>query len=166
MSAQEFDALLVSNTGFLKPIAISLTRDNDNANNLLQETLYRALSNRDKYQAGTNIRAWLSTIMRNTFINDYRRGTLARKIFANTQPDSYVVSNERSVLNDAETVINLREIKQHIAGLPEIFRLPFLLYFEGYHYDEIAKMMNEPLGTIKSRIHFARKLLKTKLTKL
>lgn len=166
MSTQEFDFLLVQNSGFLKPIAISLTRDADNANNLVQETLYRALSNRDKYQAGTNIRGWLSTIMRNTFINDYRRKSLSKKIFANTVADGYSAINERSFTNDTETGINLKEIKKEIARLPEIFRLPFLLYFEGYRYDEIARKMNEPLGTIKSRIHFARKILKTKLTKL
>lgn len=165
MSSQEFDFLLVQNSGFLKPIAVSLTRDADNANNLVQETLYRALSNRDKYQAGTNIRGWLSTIMRNTFINDYRRKSLSKKIFAMTPSDSYAAVNHYSVSNDAGAAINLKEIKKEIAGLPEIFRFPFLMYFEGYRYDEIAKQMNEPLGTIKSRIHFARKLLKTKLTK-
>jgi len=117
MSIQEFDFLLVQNSGFLKPIAISLTRDTDNANNLVQETLFRALSNRDKYQAGTNIRGWLSTIMRNTFINDYRRKSLSKKIFANTVADSYSAISERLVTNNAETGINLKEIKKEIAGL-------------------------------------------------
>jgi RNA polymerase sigma-70 factor (ECF subfamily) len=166
MSIQEFDYLLVQNYGFLKPIAISLTRDTDNANNLVQETLYKALSNREKYQSGTNIRAWLSIIMRNTFINEYRRRSISRKIFANTSADSYAGISERLVSNYAESGINVKEIKKEIARLPEIFRLPFLLHLEGYRYDEIAGKMNEPLGTIKSRIHFARKLLKTKLTKL
>jgi RNA polymerase sigma-70 factor (ECF subfamily) len=165
MGTQEFNYLLVQNSGFLKPIAISLTRDTDNANNLIQETLYKALSNKDKYQSGTNIRAWLSTIMRNTFINEYRRRSLSRKIFSQTAVDNYSGANERLVNNEAETNISLKEIKKEISSLPDIFRLPFLLYFEGYRYDEIAKKMDEPLGTIKSRIHFARKLLKSKLTK-
>lgn len=165
MSAQEFDALLVQNSGFLKPIAISLTRDTDNANNLLQETLYRALSNRDKYQAGTNIRAWLSTIMRNTFINDYRRKTLSRGIFHHSTAESYTGYRETSFSSDVEGQMRLKEIKEAIKNMPELFRLPFLLYFEGYRYDEIAKALGEPLGTIKSRIHFARKLLKSRIAR-
>lgn len=165
MSVQEFDTLLVQQSGFLKPIAISLTRDMDNANNLLQETLYRALSNRDKYQAGTNIRAWLSTIMRNTFINDYRRRSLARNIFHSGDTDNYVTQKESSFISDVEGQLRLKEVKSSISRLPELFRLPFLLYIEGYRYDEIAKSLGEPLGTIKSRIHFARKLLKSKITR-
>jgi RNA polymerase sigma-70 factor (ECF subfamily) len=165
MGTQEFNYLVVQNSGFLKPIAISLTRDTDNANNLIQETLYKALSNKDKYQSGTNIKAWLSTIMRNTFINDYRRKTLARGIFHKTSSESHIASKENSFVSDVEGQIRLKEIKNSIHKLPELFRLPFLMYFEGYRYDEIAKKLGEPLGTIKSRIHFARKLLKSSIAR-
>ena len=76
MSTLEFDQLLTSNADFLKPFAFTLTRDNESAKDLIQETLYRALSNKEKYNVGTNIKAWMYTIMRNIFINDYRKKSL------------------------------------------------------------------------------------------
>jgi RNA polymerase sigma-70 factor (ECF subfamily) len=163
MSIQEFDSLLLNNTEFLKPFAINLTKDTEKAKNLCQETLCRALSNRDKYQVGTNIRAWLSVIMRNTFVNEYRREKLRKRVFIENKTDFYSDFQYKKVTSDAEDRIGTREIKKSIKGLPEIFRIPFLMYFEGYRYDEIAKALGEPLGTIKSRIHFARKLLKAEL---
>jgi RNA polymerase sigma-70 factor (ECF subfamily) len=73
MSTIDFNQMLLNNAEFLKPFAVTLTRDNETAKDLYQETLFRALSNKDKYNAGTNIKAWLYTIMRNIFINNYRR---------------------------------------------------------------------------------------------
>lgn len=165
MSIQEFDALLVQNTGFLRPIAVSLTRNMDNANNLIQETLYRALSNRDKYLPHTNIKAWLCTIMRNIFINDYRRKARQKTIFHNGPHENAINGQHSAINNTGESNFRLKEIKTAISNLPEIFKTPFLLYFEGYKYNEIADLLNEPLGTVKSRIHFARKLLKEQISR-
>ena len=81
MGVIDFDKMLIDNSSFLQPFAFSLTRDNETAKDLLQETIYRALANRDKYNVGTNIRAWLYTIMRNIFINNYRRKTKQQTIF-------------------------------------------------------------------------------------
>lgn len=161
MAAIDFDQMLLNNAEFLKPFAATLTRDNEAAKDLYQETLFRALTNKDKYNAGTNIKAWLYTIMRNIFINNYRRKAKQSTIFDNT-PNEYLLNlNQGAVTNDAVANMNLKEVKQAIHNLPEIFKNPFLLYFDGYKYHEIAEMLNEPLGTIKSRIHFARKLLKS-----
>lgn len=163
MSTLEFNQLLLNNTAFLKPFAITLTRDNDAAKDLFQETLYRALANKDKYHAGTNIKAWLFTIMRNIFINNYRRNKKQPTLFDNT-PNEYLLNlTQGSVSNEAITGINLKQVQKAIHQLPETFRNPFLLYFDGFKYHEIADMLSEPLGTIKSRIHFARKLLKTQI---
>lgn len=163
MSAIEFDQMLISNAESLKPFAVTLTHDAEAAKDLFQETLYRALANKDKYHVGTNIKAWLYTIMRNIFINNYRRKAKQSVIFDNT-PNEYLLNlNQGAVANEAVTDLNLKEIQKAIHDLPDIFRNPFLLYFEGYRYHEIADMLNEPLGTIKSRIHFARKLLKAQL---
>jgi RNA polymerase sigma-70 factor (ECF subfamily) len=163
MSTVEFNQLLVSNTAFLKPFAVTLTHDQETAKDLLQETLYRALANREKYHVGTNIRAWLYTIMRNCFINNYRRKARQSTIFDSSTNDYLLNHHQASVANDAIAVMNLKEAKKAIQDLPELFRTPFLLYFNGYKYHEIADMLAEPLGTIKSRIHFARKLLKTQI---
>ena len=165
MSGNDFNTMLMGNADFLKPVAISLTRDRESALDLLQETLYRALMNREKYNIGTNIKAWLYTIMRNIFINDYRRKTKQRSIFESTTDEQFVNRNQGSVANDAEGNIRMKEINRAVEQLPEIYKNPFKLYFDGYHYNEIADSLNEPLGTIKSRIHFARKLLKDKLTR-
>lgn len=165
MSTQEFNSLLLDNAEFLKPFAVNLTRDNEAANDLYQETLYKALANRDKYSVGTNIKAWLFTIMRNIFINNYRRKVKQRTIFDHT-PNDYLINQKQGVVsNGAESGIRMKEIQAAIEGLPEIFKTPFLLYFDGYKYNEIADVLQEPLGTIKSRIHFARKLLKEQISR-
>jgi RNA polymerase sigma factor (sigma-70 family) len=165
MSAAEFNELLLNNTGSLKPFAVSLTHDQELAKDLFQETLYKALANQDKYSTGTNIKAWLFTIMRNIFINDYRRKAKQKTIFDNSGNDLLIDSGKGIVSNTGENTIQEKEINNAIYQIPQIFKIPFLLYFEGYRYHEISESLNEPLGTIKSRIHFARKLLKEKINR-
>lgn len=161
MSAAEFDQILARQSDFLKPFAISLTRDLDTARDLLQETLYRALANRDKYNVGTNIKAWLYTILRNTFINDYRKKVKQKQVLHQLPANAFPDQVNSGFTADGD--MRLKDIWDTVMKLPHIFRNPFILYFEGYKYAEIAEMLNEPLGTIKSRIHFARKLLKAEL---
>jgi RNA polymerase sigma factor (sigma-70 family) len=165
MPTTDFNEVLLENADFLKPFAINLTRDTEAANDLYQETLYKALANKEKYNVGTNIKAWLFTIMRNIFINDYRRKVKQRTIFDSTPNDYLLNLKQASVSNDAETDLRMKEINTAIHHLPDIFRVPFQLYFDGYKYQEIADVLAEPLGTVKSRIHFARKLLKERLTR-
>ncbi|WP_205508591.1 RNA polymerase sigma factor [Longitalea arenae] len=163
MSTVEFNQMLVNNAEFLKPFAITLTRDSEAAKDLFQETLFRALANKDKYSVGTNIKAWLYTIMRNIFINNYRRKVKQNTIFDSTPNDFLINQTQSVVANNAESNLRLKDIQEAIHNLPQIFRNPFLLYFDGFKYHEIADMLGEPLGTIKSRIHFARKLLKNQI---
>lgn len=163
MSTTEFNHLVLVSSEALKPFAVSLTRDNELAKDLYQETLYKAFANMDKYNIGTNIKAWLYTIMRNIFINDYRRKA-KRSIISHDPTTDYQAFNIPGLtFNNTESNILLKDIHKKINNLPEIFKRPFRLYFEGYKYHEIAYAMNEPLGTIKSRIHFARKLLKEQI---
>jgi RNA polymerase sigma factor (sigma-70 family) len=165
MPTTDFNDVLLENADFLKPFAINLTRDSEAANDLYQETLYKALANKEKYNVGTNIKAWLFTIMRNIFINDYRRKTKQKTIFDNTANDYLINLKQASVSNAAESDLRMKEINTAIYQLPEIFKVPFQLYFDGYKYQEIADVLGEPLGTVKSRIHFARKLLKERLSR-
>ena len=165
MSTVNFDQMLLNNTEFLKPFAITLTRDQEQAKDLMQETLYRALANKEKYNLGTNVKAWLYTIMRNIFINNYRRRSKQQTIFDSTPDDFLLNLSQGAVANDAVATLNMKEVQEAIDQLPEIFKTPFLLYFDGFKYNEIADMLTEPLGTIKSRIHFARKLLKTQINR-
>ena len=165
MSTQEFNQLLLQNSEYLRPFAVTLTKDQEAAKDLLQETMFRALSNQEKYSVGTNIKAWLYTIMRNIFINNYRRKSKQNTIFDNSPNEFLLDHNQSAVPNTAETNMRMKDINQAIYQLPTIFKQPFVLYFEGYKYHEIADMLNEPLGTIKSRIHFARRLLKNQINK-
>jgi RNA polymerase sigma-70 factor (ECF subfamily) len=165
MSNVEFNQMLLANTNYLKPFAFTLTRDNESAKDLLQETIYRALANHEKYNIGTNIKAWLYTMMRNIFINNYRRKAKQKTIFDST-PNEFLLDYQQVIVaNSAESALKLKEIQTAVHQLPDIFKQPFTLYFEGFKYHEIAHVLNEPLGTIKSRIHFARKLLKEQISR-
>ena len=163
MSSIEFNQVLMRNAEFLKPVAITLTRDADDAKDLLQETMYRALANKDKYSIGTNIRAWLYIIMRNIFVNDYRKKIKRNILRDHSAEDLLINSTKVATINSGITSLNMKEIQKAIFKLPEVFKTPFVLYFEGFKYIEISNMLSEPLGTIKSRIHFARKLLRAQI---
>jgi RNA polymerase sigma factor (sigma-70 family) len=163
MSTVEFNELLVGQSDFLKPFAITLTKDNESAKDLFQETLYRALANKDKYGQGTNLKAWLFTIMRNIFINNYRRNAKHTIVYEGATTDFSAEKTSKKLSAFADGNVLLKEVQKALHNLPVIFRNPFLLYFEGYKYHEISDMLHEPLGTVKSRIHFARKLLQKQL---
>lgn len=165
MTVKEFNDLLITNSDFLQPVAVSLTHDSEEAKDLIQETLYRALANREKYQTGTNIKAWLYTIMRNIFINNYRRNKKFTKVTSDVPQDYFMFQTDKVASNGGLINSGIREIKGAINRLPDIFRLSFELHYLGYKYQEIADALNEPLGTIKSRIHFARKILSSKLVR-
>ena len=157
MSIQEFNSLVLNNSEGLKPFAITLTKDQEAAKDLCQETLFKAFAYRDHYRPGTNIKAWLYTIMRNIFINEYRRNGRKKLVL-----ESISHTHTHTVLS-SELSIRLREISNAIHQLPSIFKTACLLYLQGYKYHEIAYALNEPLGTIKSRIHFAKKLLQKQI---
>lgn len=157
MSVQEFNSLVLRNTDGLTPFAITLTKNHEAAKDLFQETLCKAFTYREKYEPGTNIKAWLFTIMRNIFINDYRRNIRKLQVM-----DVYGQSlNFSPELSDVS--IRIKEINTALYNLPAIFKRACFLYLHGYKYQEIALVLNEPLGTIKSRIHFAKKLLQKQI---
>lgn len=163
MQALDFNQMLLHNAEFLKPFAITLTHDSEEAKDLFQETIYKALANEDKYSIGTNIKAWLYTIMRNIFINNYRKKVKQNTVL-DSSPNEFLLNSAKvTTVNDAIAALSIQEIKKAISDLPEIFKAPFMLHYEGFKYDEISNMLYEPLGTIKSRIHFARKLLKAQI---
>ena len=157
MSITEFNSLVLHHSESLKPFAISLTRDYEEAKDLCQETLYKAFAYREKYEHGTNVKAWLFTIMRNIFINSYRRN-IKKKAVVDT-----ITYSQPSYVASSDITIKLKEIEAAIHRLPSVFKVACILYLEGYKYHEIAFTLNEPLGTIKSRIYFAKKSLQKQL---
>jgi RNA polymerase sigma-70 factor (ECF subfamily) len=159
MSTTEFTELLLVNSNSLKPFAMRLTKDNEVAKDLYQETLYKAYANREKYNVGTNIKAWLYTIMRNIFINDYRKSKKYKTVSDSDANNNLMDHLIPAINSKAESTIQYKEIIKAINILPEKFKSAFLLNYEGYQYHEIAEAFQEPLGTIKSRIFMARKIL-------
>ena len=135
----------------------------EDAKDLYQETAYRALFNRDKFQPGTNFKAWMFTIMKNIFINNYRKKVKANTILDTTDNQYYLNSGNHSTANSAEGGIMLKELTAMVSALDDSIRVPFVMHFEGFKYQEIADELQLPLGTVKSRIFFARKELKEKI---
>jgi RNA polymerase sigma-70 factor (ECF subfamily) len=163
MTSQEFDNLLTGHSGSLRPFSLNLTKNMKEANDLIQDTIFRALSNKDKFQEGTNLKAWLFTIMKNIFINNYRRKQKRNTIIDTTDNLFYLNSSEVLTENSATAKFVMDDMKNAIRSLGDEFRIPFMMHFEGFKYHEIADELNLPLGTVKSRIFFARKELKGKL---
>lgn len=149
---------------FLYKIAYKYTKESEVADDLVQETVYKALKNESSFKKGTNLRAWLSIILRNNFINEYRK----KSRYSNTDNIiSYIGDNEKyKERNDGDSIMEVEYIKEAITALPENLKDPFMLYFEGFSYDEISERFDIPLGTVKSRIHHARKKLKKSLLHL
>ena len=153
---------VIASQKYLKPFAIKLTNDINVAEDLLQETMFRAFSNENKFTEGTNLKAWLYTIMKNIFINDYRK-KIKQNTLIDTTDNLYFINSATVTTNTAERNFVMRDIQQALLKINAEYRIPFLMYFNGYKYHEIAEKLNLPLGTIKSRIFFARKDLKVLL---
>lgn len=143
----------------LKAFSLKLTGNTDDAEDLYQDTALRIITNADKYNPGTNFKAWAVTIMRNIFINNYRKKVRRNLIIDQTPNNYYLNSGESAIENDGEERVAYKELVAMVDSLPEDFRTPFMMAFQGYKYDEIAEQLGSPLGTIKSRIFFARKKL-------
>lgn len=163
MTAIEFNSAVINLHPSLKPIAYKLTRDNEEANDLIQETLLKAIANREKFSDGTNLKAWLYTIMKNTFITNYHR-LVKRKTFIDTTDNLHFINSSTHVTeNGAGTALAMDEIEKAIKRLSYDYKTPFMMHFKGYKYFEIADILNIPIGTVKNRIHIARKELKRQL---
>ena len=163
MTALEFGYQLSNLTPSLKPYAIKLTKDRDEADDLLQETVFKAYSNRDKFQDGTNLKAWLYTIMRNTFITNYQRMIRRQTFIDTTENNHFINTNSAKLENRASGNFVLQDTNSAIDKLKEMYKIPFTMYFKGFKYHEIAEKLQIPIGTVKNRIHIARKELKDAL---
>lgn len=163
MTAIEFSTQLVNYEYALKPFAYSLTKDNAEGEDLFQDTIYRALLYRDKFQSGTNFKAWLMTIMKNIFINNYRKNAKRPTIFDSSQNQFLIDTGRNKVRNEGENEILKQELHAVIKSISNEIAAPFLMYFNGYKYNEIAEELNLPIGTVKSRIFLARKEMQQKL---
>jgi RNA polymerase sigma-70 factor (ECF subfamily) len=163
MTKIEFNTLVLRQASSLKIYALRFTHDSDDANDLVQDTLLKAITYYNKFKEGTNLKGWLYTIMKNTFINNYRRFVKISSFVTKTDEISSSQLSFSATLNGGEQKFVMDDIKSALASLQEEYYIPFTMYFEGYKYHEIAEHLEIPIGTVKTRIHVARKLLKKDL---
>ncbi len=154
-----FQTNLMNLQANLLNFAFMLTSNRDDAYDLLQDTTLKALDNQEKYVENTNFKGWVFTIMRNIFINNYRRTARAATVVDTTDNLYHLNLSQDSGLETPEGSYATQEITGAINELSEDYRVPFSMHVAGYKYNEIAEKMNLPLGTVKSRIFFARKRL-------
>jgi RNA polymerase sigma-70 factor (ECF subfamily) len=147
----------------MRNFAYSLTLDRDDAEDLLQDTSLKVLANEEKFTENVNFKGWVMTIMKNIFINRYRK-LLRNPIMVDTTEDLYYLNTlQDSGVNSPDGSFAVGEISNAIAAFPEEYSRPFTMHVQGYKYEEIADKMNLPLGTVKSRIFLARKRLQDEL---
>lgn len=159
MTATEFNLQLTKMQDKLKSFAYSLTADPEDAQDLLQETLLKALTYRDKFVNPVNLKSWVYTIMKNTFINNYRRMSKARTFMDNTKELYFLNIPQDSGIDTPDGSYTFQELNKGIENLEDEYKIPFKMHVEGYKYKEIAEHLNLPIGSVKSRIFFARKKL-------
>ncbi len=163
MTAIEFNYQVTGLKKNLEYFAYSLTANQEDANDLLQDTYLKALTYRDKFVKEDNLKAWMFTIMKNTFINNYRRNAKANTIIDGSKDLYYLNSTKDSGFADPASMYNTKDIEAAIASLEDEYKIPFTMHLKGYKYKEIAKQLNISIGTVKSRIFFTRKKLMSKL---
>lgn len=164
MGTNAFQENLMKLQDNLLNFAYKLTSNRDDAYDLLQDTTLKALDNEEKYADNTNFKGWVFTIMRNLFINNYRRNSRAATIVDTTDNLYHLNLSQDSGLESPEESYGAQEITAAISEFSEEYRIPFSMHVAGYKYSEIAEEMNLPLGTVKSRIFFARKKLQERFS--
>ena len=158
MSTIEFNEALMDIENNLKSFALSFTRNMEDAKDLTQDTMLKAINYKTYYTPKTNFKAWVFTIMRNIFINQYRRKVKSGTIFDNSK-ELYLITNSQGHEQTPVSQIATKDIEEKIDSLSAEYKDPFILHFEGFKYKEIADQLDIPIGTVKSRIFIARKKL-------
>ena len=157
MTAVEFQSQLIKLKEGLMRFAYRLTGDRDDTEDLVQETLLKALIYSDRFADESNLKAWTSTIMKNTFINSYRQ-TVRQNIYRDRTKESFFINQKEPVAHDdPASEYSVLEITQNVEQLEDRYKIPFKMHLNGYKYKEIAERLDLNIGTVKSRIFCSRK---------
>lgn len=159
MTTVEFNTSILKMEDKLRYFAYSLTANKEDAKDLLQETMLKAIKYKDMFVRQTNLQAWVYTIMKNTFINNYRKNVKQKTTIDKTKDLYFLNSSQTSTVAPVDSGYILSEINKSINQLKDEYRIPFKMFTEGHKYKEIAEELNLPIGTVKSRIFFARQIL-------
>ena len=159
MNSVSFKKNLLGVQEELLRFAYKLTANCEEANDLLQETSLKALDNEDKYTPDTNFKGWMYTIMRNIFINNYRKIVRDQTFVDHTDNLYHLSMSQNSGFDSTEGAYDMKEIHRIVGLLPKEYRIPFAMHVSGFKYREIAEKLGLPLGTVKSRIFFTRQRL-------
>ena len=163
MNTLQFQKKLMGIQENMRNFALMLTANRDDAEDLMQDTTLKVLDNREKFVDNVNFKGWVLTVMRNIFINNYHK-IVRTQTLVDQGVDLYNldVVNE-SGFDSPDGSFQIQEITKAIESLNNDLKIPFSMYLSGYKYNEIAEKLNLPLGTVKSRIFFARQDLQKKL---
>ena len=160
MTKIEFNTMVLRQASSLRSYALHFTHDADDANDLVQDTMLKAITYYNKFKEGTNLKGWLYTIMKNTFINNYRRFVKISSFVTKSDDISSANLMYSATKNQGEPKFVMEDIKNALGKLPDEYYVPFTMHFDGHKYHEIAEHLTIPIGTVKTRIHVARKILK------
>jgi len=163
MEKVEFTQGILAMESDLHRFAYKLTSDRDSANDLVQDCVLQALDNHEKFAHAKNLKGWMFTIMRNIFVNNYRRTVREMNII----DDTYSI-NQQSLIEDEDSdrfefAYDMKQLYRVIHSIPEDMKVPFQMFVAGFKYREIAEKLGLPMGTVKSRLFFIRKRLKEEL---
>jgi RNA polymerase sigma-70 factor (ECF subfamily) len=147
----------------LKNFAYQLTANREDAEDLLQDTTLKALDNQEKYLENVNFKGWVFTIMKNIFINNYRKVVRNQTIVDQTEDLYHLNLPQESGFDTPDGSYSVKEIMKAINNFSDEYKMPFSMHVAGYKYQEIADKMSLPIGTVKSRIFFARQRLQENL---
>lgn len=159
----EFTSRMLEYKDALNYFAFSLCREKEASRDLVQETMLKALTYEQKYRDDTNLKAWLFTIMKNIFINNYRKERKMRMVFDGSKDLYYLNVAETNKQLDPEKGFEQREVMNKMDELELEYKAPLKMFFEGFKYKEIADELGLPIGTIKSRIFLGRKQLANRM---
>lgn len=163
MKTFSFSQNLLSLQPELLRFAFKLTANAEDAQDLFQETALKVLDNKEKYTEETNFKGWIYTIMRNLFINNYRKAVRDNTFVDRTDDQHYLNSSHELYADCVEKAYDLKELNKIVNALPDEYRIPFAMFVSGFKYREISEKLNIPLGTVKSRIYFTRQKLQGEL---
>ncbi len=163
MTTTEFTTQIAEMHTTLKQFTYRFTKNHEESLDLVQDTMLKALTYRDKFREDTNLKGWLFTIMRNTFINNYRKAKLAKTSTDNTKELYFLNVADTHTFNRPEKSVEFKEMWKNVNDIKEELQVPFKMYTTGYKYHEIANHLNIPIGTVKNRIFHARKEIQKKL---